>query len=291
MKKLISIALIIIATINCSAQANLGFERWIINYNGIDEAKHWLNTADASEYNAPATMFKEVEDPASGLASIKLTTAYWEIGADYQLDTLVGSLVQQREYTQRPQSFEFDYKADPKLGDEVLIGVQLSVTIGEELIVIGEGFFSTDEKQDSWISKKIDIKYYSSFTPENINIIAVSSANAVIRNGENGYAKIGSSLTLDNLRLNIENEQEIAAEYFIHVFPNPAKEFINLETNSPEEQRIEIYNLSSQLVLSSSFSTASKIDISELPSGTYIYKVSGIPSNKLTATNKFSVIR
>ncbi len=289
MKILFSISIFIIA-VTCSAQSNLNFEKWGINYSGIDEAKNWINTSDATKYNAPATMFKEVDNPASGLAYVKLITSYWEIGASYGLDTLAGSLMQQSEYTQRPKSFTFSYQSNPKIGDEVLVGVQLTKTINDSIIVVGEGFFTTAQIQESWMSKTINIEYYSGNEPDNINIIALSSANAVINNGTKGYSKIGSTLYLDNLRLNVGKEKP-QEEYYIHVFPNPAKSFINVQTNSPDNQQIEIYDLSGKLLLSSSFNQQSKIDISSLPSGTYIYKVFSTVTGEITATNKFNAIK
>ncbi len=113
LRKLIAISLLILGTTTCFSQVNLDFEKWSINYNAIDGAKHWLNTSDATKYGAPTTLFKEVENPASGLAYIKLTTTYWKDGSAYQLDTLVGSIVQQSSYNKRPESFNFSYKSAP----------------------------------------------------------------------------------------------------------------------------------------------------------------------------------
>lgn len=290
MKTLFSI-LALVTTATCFGQSNLDFEKWAINYNGIDEAKNWLNTSDASEYNAPTTMFKEVDNPANGLASVKLTTAYWNSGAEYKLDTLVGSLMQQHPYVKRPKSFMFDFKASPKLGDAVLVGLQLTKTINDTMMVLGEGFFTSSQLQENWLTKEIEIEYYSGYTPDNINIIALSSANVVLKNGSNGYAKIGSTLYLDNLKLVLGKGTTTKQEYYIHVFPNPAKEYINLETNSPDDQKVEIYALSGKLLLNASFNQRSQIDISNLSSGTYIYKVINTLSGKIAATNKFNVAR
>jgi hypothetical protein len=292
LRKLTIILIGITAVINCSAQSNLDFERWNVNYKGIDEAKNWVNTSDATEFNAPTTLIKVVDKPAAGLASLKLTTAYWESGTTYGLDTLVGSLLQQTTYTKRPKSFEFTYKCSPVLGDEILVGVQLTKSIDNSIIVIGEGFFTSNKIEETWIKEIINIEYFSKETPENVNIMALSSANAVINNGEKGYAKIGSTLFLDDFKLSAPAKKEtVDSKYYIHVYPNPAKSFINLTTNSPEQQRIEIYNLSSKLLLKTSFTKKAKIDISTLSSGTYIYKVYSLLSGEITATNKFSVIR
>ena len=290
MKTLLPLFIFFLAS-NSFAQTNLDFEKWGINYDGIDEAKYWTNMSNATKYGAPANMFKDVANPNSGLACIKLTTVYWEAGTDYSLDTLVGSLVQQVDYTKRPTSFEFSFKSSPKLGDEVLIGIQLTKSVNDSMVVVGEGFFTTNEIQNNWMTKKVDIEYYSGQSPEAISIIALSSANATIIDGTNGYAKIGSTLYLDNLKLNTNKENELLSDYYFHVFPNPAKSFINVETNSPVNQHIEILNLSGILLLNSSFSKQSKIDISSLSSGTYLYKVLNSISGKVTATNKFSIIR
>ena len=145
MKELLTI-FTLLATLICSAQSNLDFENWSINYKGVDAAKNWVNTSDATKYDAPATLFKEVENPAVGLASIKLSTAYWEEGSDYGLDTLVGSLVQQTNYTKQPKSFEFIYKSSPQEGDEILVGVQLTSNFNDSTIVVGEGFFTSNKQ-------------------------------------------------------------------------------------------------------------------------------------------------
>ena len=76
----------------------------------------------------------------------------------------------------------------------------------------------------------------------------------------------------------------------MYVFPNPAKAFINVETNDPEAKTIMIFNLSGKLVLSHIITTdnKTKVDISSLANGAYIYKVVG--NNKIITTNKFTVV-
>ncbi len=204
MNRITIILIAAIATINCSAQSNLDFEKWNVNYNGIDEAKGWVNTADATKYDAPATLFKVVDNPASGLASLKLTTAYWPEGAIHNLDTLTGSLLQQIEYSESPESFEFMYKCTPQIGDEILVGIQLTKNTDNSSFVIGEGFFTTNKTEENWTKQEVKIKYFSNKTPDNINLIALSSANAVITTGENGRAKIGSTLFLYEIKLRVQ---------------------------------------------------------------------------------------
>ncbi len=186
---------------NAFAQKNLDFEAWDINNIGIDEALNWVNICDASKYGAPQVLFKEVEEPAKGMASIKLTTKYWKHGAEYELDTLIGALIQQADYSKRPIAFEFSYKASPKKGDAILIGVQLSTVQDGELVVIGEGYFTSEEKQKEWKSLKVNINYFSNLEPSQITIMTLSSANATIADRTHGSPKIGSTLFVDDIKL------------------------------------------------------------------------------------------
>lgn len=273
------------------AQKNLDFERWDINRNATDIAKNWINTSDASDYGAPKTIFKDVETPARGVASARLVTTYWNEGAEYELDTLPGALLQKSPYNKRPKNFQFEYKAFPKEGDEILVGVQLTTTLNDSLIVIGEGYYSSSSIQNNWTKKIIDIHYFSNLKPKAINIIAVSSANATVLDGSLGYAKIGSELYLDNLKLSTEVDKPKRLNYAINVFPNPAKEFINIESENPNEQIIKIYSLTGKLLIEIPFTTEIKIDISTLSTGTYIYNVIDKNTNQISVSNKFSIVK
>ena len=203
MKHTLYIILLITISSFCFGQKNLDFEKWDINNLGIDEALEWINIADASEYGAPQVLFKEVESPAQGLASIKLTTKYWKQGRDYELDTLVGALIQQIDYAYKPESFEFSYQSFPKKGDEILVGIQLTVTENNEKIVVGEGYFTSSEKQKEWKKINVTINYFSNLLPTELTLIALSSASATIIDGKHGDIKVGSTLLLDDIKLNV----------------------------------------------------------------------------------------
>jgi len=294
LKALIYISIFLLTGSFASAQSNLDFERWDIKSNGTDVAADWMNTTDASSYGAPKNVTKEVENPAEGLASLQLNTVYWEKGTNYNLDTLVGALVQRMDYTEKPKSFSFLYKAFPKKGDAILVGVQLTAIVDGEKQVVAEGFFTDNKKQKSWKYQKVKIEYFSDVAPSQMSVLALSSANVTLEDGSNGTSKIGSSLFLDEININsarISFEEEATPNYYLDVFPNPASSYINIDTNNPDAQKIEIFNLSGQLVLSQYISNKTKsiVDISSIQSGTYIYKITG--AGKVITTNKFSVVK
>lgn len=193
MKNLFFIFSIFILNTTGIAQANLDFEQWRNNYNEIDEAKHWLNTSDASEYDAPQTIFKVQHLSNQGKSAIRLTTAYWKEGTAYGVDTLPGSMVQQFAYGKQPKSFAFDYQAFPQKGDAILVGIQLSMSVNDSDIIVGEGFFTSEEVQKTWQRQEVTITYYSGFIPDKVSVIALSSANAVLRDNSKGNTKIGST--------------------------------------------------------------------------------------------------
>ena len=68
------------------------------------------------------------------------------------------------------------------------------------------------------------------------------------------------------------------------VYPNPANEFIHVETNC-ELQRIDVYDVTGKLMISS---TETEINVSDLESGIYFVN---ILTDKGCVTKKISVVR
>lgn len=61
----------------------------------------------------------------------------------------------------------------------------------------------------------------------------------------------------------------------ILVYPNPAKDKVNFVFGLYQNLEISIFDLMGELILSQEYKSSATIDISYLPSGTYIYKISG----------------
>lgn len=63
-------------------------------------------------------------------------------------------------------------------------------------------------------------------------------------------------------------------EMILNLYPNPANEFITIETDKPDENIYMIANINGQMVISGKIKKKTfKIDISELKSGTYFIKL------------------
>lgn len=80
-----------------------------------------------------------------------------------------------------------------------------------------------------------------------------------------------SSLDVSNL----END-------LVQIYPNPAKDFIRIETANPDPVQVEIFNVVGQKVYTSIHSGNARIDVSQFEKGAYIVKASN--SGKVVQT-------
>jgi hypothetical protein len=81
----------------------------------------------------------------------------------------------------------------------------------------------------------------------------------------------GSGSRLANTGANA-NENDLAKGYNTAVFPNPASNEISITTEL-EGASIQLYTILGQLVLESKLSNETKISVSDLKSGTYMYNI------------------
>jgi len=122
----------------------------------------------------------------------------------------------------------------------------------------GSGAFSSDEVVND----------------NNFQIYAIT-VNDFDGDGDNDIASVGyASNTLDWYENILEtlSTEELTTET-LSIFPNPAKDILNIKGISSEDSNIEIYNTIGKLVLSHySITNNTRIDISNLNSGLYFIK-------------------
>jgi len=122
----------------------------------------------------------------------------------------------------------------------------------------GSGAFSSDEVVND----------------NNFQIYAIT-VNDFDGDGDNDIASVGyASNTLDWYENILEtlSTEELATET-LSIFPNPAKDILNIKGITSEDSNIEIYNTIGKLVLSHySITNNTRIDISNLNSGLYFIK-------------------
>jgi hypothetical protein len=99
---------------------------------------------------------------------------------------------------------------------------------------------------------------------DNVNI------DAVVITASNGSGLIENGISITK----VERQSNFEAEIYegVKVYPNPVDNIINI--NSSEEIiRVNLYNLSGQLLLTNGIGLETKIDISDLSSGMYILRI------------------
>ena len=131
-----------------------------------------------------------------------------------------------------------------------------------------------DATNDGYVAFKIKTK-------NNLTLGQTFSNNASIYFDYNFPIVTNTYTTTIN---NVLNNQDFNIENEFLLYPNPAKDILNISTkNQTEIQSIEIYNLIGQVVIAIPNST-NKIDVSSLEAGTYFMKVN---SKKGSSTTKF----
>jgi hypothetical protein len=61
--------------------------------------------------------------------------------------------------------------------------------------------------------------------------------------------------------------------YAVHIYPNPASDFIVIELSGASTAKVEILNLTGNRVLSQEILSSGKMDITTLPKGLYLLRV------------------
>ncbi len=121
----------------------------------------------------------------------------------------------------------------------------------------------------------IALKGGSLFRIELNDIVTVTNQNNITLNLQDGENKL--VIKTDKDCQGVHEQKILIKEDNFKVYPNPIDSLLNIETNLASENiDISIYNLSGQLVYSSSFNSSSttpiSINISNLPTGMYIAK-------------------
>ncbi|MDP4663090.1 MAG: T9SS type A sorting domain-containing protein [Salibacteraceae bacterium] len=143
---------------------------------------------------------------------------------------------------------------------------------GDEVVVLGTsvGIFSTRILSgDSTIWKQEGANTVGNVVVDMIDYRAVDGWMVLATHGNGMYA---ANLTInsDTIPETPEGTEEIAEAQF-SVFPNPAKDILNVKmTHAAIVDNISIYSLGGKLLMSKK--NATQMDVSQLPSGVYMIK-------------------
>ena len=105
-----------------------------------------------------------------------------------------------------------------------------------------------------------------------------SETELIVENGElspitipiSTIRKINVTAIEDDISI---TEHTIAEEANIILYPNPAKDYIRIESPNLEKFPVSIYSITGQVMLEGYYMSGDKIDVSNFSSGLYIVKI------------------
>jgi len=142
-------------------------------------------------------------------------------------------------------------------------------TVTNKLDTIAKGNFNTNTLTPTYTPFSINLEYARSVeTLDSFNIILNSSAGLLPQQG--------SILYVDELSFDYNNAsvEDISADSFVDVYPNPAKDFITVDINSPDCTSLRLVNALGQEVYHYDYVMQKEvIDVSKMPEGIYFVEI------------------
>jgi len=189
-----------------------------------------------------------------------------------------------------PHALEGWYKYNPVGGDSALIDIGFHLN-GSNPVFVEKLILKNNV--NNWTKFRIEIpQQYWDVEFTGIRVLFVASAGVNFQQLKQCKGKIGSTLWIDNIYLDytVGIKQNLSSTLSAKAFPNPATDVLNIELNENFSGKILIYSLLGGLVMEERVNgTESQFNISNLPTGNYIYKL--MNENTIFAQGKFVVTK
>lgn len=261
---------------------NNSFEDWYQHSAGHEDPVYW-NTANPTTNVFPINKIttEKTTDSYDGnfaamLTSKKVLTfvapGFVTLGEfNINLFTQVTSITGGIAFNLKPEKLRFYYKYQPATGDFCRVGLWMLRNDGTQVPdTVATALYESFAIVNNYSEVNVNLVYRNNFTPEILNIIAVSS------NPNNPVE--GSVLKIDKIELDYTSDLNFFnTDYSKYLFyPNPVSNFIYLNTyfSGKDNKIIEIYSLNGKLVFNEEIeSNKDYIDLSLLPKGNYLLKI------------------
>lgn len=267
---------------------NYDFEEWEMT-NGFNNPKSW-STSNYSVFSVVSfnTVNKETNDVYSESSSVKLETigkvidnetvkvaglitlGTFEVNLGTREAVVKGGIA----YNKQPTIFSGYYKYSTPGVDSCIMSIYLTkynISL-QKRDTVGQGIYTSGEREE-WTNFETIINYFSSETPDSMNILILSSDTSLFVEG--------STLLIDKLYIDepvsIKDYNQNDLESKIFIYPNPAKEFIYLDIadNKLQNCSIKLIDLNGAILIESVLrSDKNKIDVSHLSPGMYFIQIS-----------------
>lgn len=275
---------------------NGSFENWAANPQvpQILEPQGWLAPAAGLEMFADDPTMVSVSQEASGATDgdyfIKLTTVSISNSPDAtQLPNGIYASViaQEFEHNVNIDEFELDVAYEVQTGDQAIIFIEGNDASGG---VVSQGIVQFTGNQAALQALTIQMLQ----NPQNSNPVAsyfigIASSEADLLQSASTTAAEGSWIAIDNIRFDGGSSSSIAInEKDVKVFPNPANDFVTFQIDGLENGNVVISSITGQEVINTSLNGVTKVDVSALNNGVYIYKISN-SNGELVKTSKLVI--
>lgn len=264
---------------------NNSFEEWYTATAGHEDPLSW-NTANPTTNVSPINKVttEKSTDSFDGTYAVKLTSkniltfvapGFITLG-DFDIDlwTQQTSITGGIEFTLKPDKLKLWYKYLPIENDMMRIGLWMLRNDGSDIPdTVATALFDSYETQSTYSQLIIDLEYRNEFSPEILNIMAVSS------HPDNPVA--GSVLFIDNIELDYCSGIIDLTFSNFDIFPSPGIDYISLNKYFVN-CKYKIYDASGRILTDGIFNDF--INISYLNMGTYFISVE---SEGILHTQKF----
>lgn len=224
------------------------------------------------------TIYKDSANPYDSNYSVKLISSSVMGGSavpgmlttgnliiDFQ--TQNGDIIGGVPFTDRPLRLKGYFKYSPANNDTASISCWFKKDGSE----IGGGVFLISNTVNQWTEFTVDIYFSEPVIPDTMNVLFSTSksrnnvpAGSVLQIDKVWFE--GSSVDIEELNINKSFD----------VFPNPAKDLVNLKFDSQENRQIKIYNSFGVLIYAEAINSLNKtINTSSWKSGIYFIESIG----------------
>jgi hypothetical protein len=135
----------------------------------------------------------------------------------------------------------------------------------------------------------INLLTYDYYAPGSSKSAILSVQSSTISSFSGTSTQTITTLQKDYTTVGMKDAKPLATE--LSVYPNPASSVINFSTMSMEAYKVTVYDVTGKVIATELFEESkSKLNISSLNNGMYLYTVSG-KNNQVLNTGKFNVSR
>lgn len=251
--------------------ANPSFENWAnVGAGFYQDPSSWQTLNALAFFVCGEANVLKSSDAQTGNWSVELHTLPT---VDNQAIGFPGIMTQSMAINSRPDKLGGFFKfSSPNLGDEAVIVITAtrynSATGQTEFIGNGAATF---EPQNTFAQFEVELVYdptYAGINPDSVSVTFISSSATDV---DDEYLP-GGIFTVDNINLSyLTNSTPKIADNLVKIFPIPANDFLNIETDkSLENVEFSIIDLNGKLLINTPIPT---IDVANFKPGIYILQV------------------